>query len=90
MRSNRTQLLRQLALKQKLDKNPFLASRYKISRADALTLGDDPHFNDINYNNEGPGRSLNRVRMRNKRGEYMSVDPSQQAMGRFPNTAGDP
>ena len=55
MRSNRTQLLRQLALKQKLDKNPFLAARYKISRADALSLGEDPHFNDINYANVAPG-----------------------------------
>ena len=32
---------------------------------------------------------MNRVRVRNRRGEYQSLDPSQ-AMGRSSNTAGDP
>lgn len=52
-------------------------------------MGEDPHFNDINFANKGPGRSLNRVRMRNNRGQYVSAEPSQLALGRASNT-GDP
>ena len=53
-------------------------------------MGEDPHFNDINYANSGPGASLNKVRMRNNRGEYVSLD-SHPAMGRFNNSrTGEP
>lgn len=48
-RTNRAQLLRQLALKQKFDRNPFLARTHKFTRAGALAQGEDPHFNDLNH-----------------------------------------
>lgn len=51
-RTNRAQLLRQLALKQKFDRNPFLARTHKFTKVGALAQGEDPHFNDLN--NEYP------------------------------------
>lgn len=86
MRSNRTQLLRHLQLKQKFDQNPFLATRTKLSREDAIRLGEDPHCHELSMQFatlNGPS-----ARMRNKRGEYVSLQPGQ-SMPIVPKTAGD-
>jgi hypothetical protein len=41
-------LLRQLALKKKFDKNPFLSQKAKISREEAFVVGEDPYINNLN------------------------------------------
>ena len=46
-KSTRAQLLRQLALKKKFEQNPFLAKRGKLTKENALRMGEDPHYNDI-------------------------------------------
>lgn len=85
-RTTRTELLRQLALKQKLAKNPSLGHKVKITRGTADHLALDPLIND-------PSRSVDcsqfktidsavgkpmRARMRNQRGEYQSIDFGQR------------
>ena len=49
-RTNRAQLLRQLALKQKIEQNPFLGRTHRFSKAGAIAQGDDPNFNNLNMN----------------------------------------
>lgn len=46
-RTTRAQLLRQLALKQKFDKNPYLSRTHRFTKEGALLQGEDPHFNDL-------------------------------------------
>ena len=49
-RTNRAQLLRQLALKHKFEQNPFLGRTHRFSKAGAMAQGDDPNFNNLNMN----------------------------------------
>lgn len=48
-RTNRAQLLRQLALKHKFEQNPFLGRTHRFSKAGAMAQGEDPNFNNLNY-----------------------------------------
>lgn len=47
-RSNRAQLLRQLALKKKFDANPFLRKSQRLSIDEAMQQGEDPAINIVN------------------------------------------
>ena len=94
-KSTRAQLLRQLALKKKFEQNPFLAKRGKLTKENALKLGEDPHYNDLGMEyttlnasiyprgvmpNDFKRNSLQfkGARMRNRRGEYQSIDVNNQ------------
>jgi hypothetical protein len=44
--------LKQLALKKKVNDNPFLNKGLKLSKADTDAIGVDPHINDNNLNHQ--------------------------------------
>ena len=70
-RSTRSEVLRQLALKKKIAENPLLQKKFKkMTREEASALGLDPMVNN-NSSNEG---SPMVGRIRNKRGEYQTLD----------------
>lgn len=80
-RSNRAQLLRQLALKKKFDANPFLQKTQRLSIDQAMEYGEDPTVNIVNMQYQTLNGSIYpngalppQVRMRNRQGQYQSID----------------
>ena len=74
-RTTRSEILKQLALKQKLASNPTLFRKNKkVDKEDADKMAMDPLINDMSY------------RVRNRRGEYQSIDFSNRGASM---TAGD-
>ena len=57
-KSNRSQILRQLALKQKIQNNPFLQKQRNFSKQEAERKGKDPHANVNNYNHQQINKNI--------------------------------
>lgn len=85
-RTTRTELLRQLALKQKQAKNPSLSLSKMITRRAADHLALDPLANDPSRSvdvsqfktiESSVGKTM-KARVKNRRGEYQSIDFDQR------------
>jgi hypothetical protein len=46
-RSTKTEVLRHIALKKKMEENPMLGRGIKITKKMALVMSEDPHVNDF-------------------------------------------
>jgi hypothetical protein len=75
-----------LALRQKLAKNPSLAAKTRITKGAADQLALDPFANDPTRRGDysvfktidAAGGRVMKARVRNKRGEYQSIDFDQR------------
>ena len=74
-------------MKQKVANNPFLKKTVKVTRAEANKMAMDPDIN-LHQSIDAGTFQLHRARMRNRRGEYQSMDLTEGGEGGFTGRTG--
>lgn len=74
-RSTRSEILRQLALKNKINNNPMLTKHKRLTKAEVSAMDFDPLAQySVNSYDTSNSPKMMKGRIRNRRGEYQSID----------------